>query len=181
MLFIWTAFQKLFAAFWFRLAPEVRVDTSNTANTDVISYLRRNSSERARWFLDYYIRTHYPATHSDLDEQIEKLEKRLPKKCRGTAFGYGVLIHPKTGVIFAVGSHLTFVLRLPVNVRLEALTSGASEVINFEGSRFPPYHPPSRFHASEFGMDWVFIDAWGTQNPTDGWVKAAYQYASELT
>jgi hypothetical protein len=41
-------------------------------------------------------------TRPDIFEPLWKLDERLPQRCRGLLWGYPALVHPNSGVVFAV-------------------------------------------------------------------------------
>lgn len=56
-------------------------------------------------------------THPDIIERMWKIEALLPRHCRWVFWGLPALVHPATGVVFAVGyGTIGYVMRLPVNM-----------------------------------------------------------------
>src|SRR5206468_9515852 len=66
-------------------------------------------------------------THPDLVARLwDELAADLPADCRFVVFGAPALVRPDTGIVFgfAGGTH-TYALRLPADVRQEAMLAGA--------------------------------------------------------
>ena len=111
-------------------------------------------------------------THPDIIEMMWKLDDALPQRCRWVFWGGPSLVHPETGVVFAVGiGTIGLVMRLP------------PEVLEVTGS--DPHHATvvqqlSRglpFDISSAGPEWRLI---GYAAPRAEWCRAAYDFAGEM-
>ncbi|MBV9997447.1 MAG: hypothetical protein JO127_19770 [Caulobacteraceae bacterium] len=107
-------------------------------------------------------------THPDIIEAMWKLDEDLPERCRWVFWGGPALVHPRTGVVFAVGlGTLGFVVRLAEAARAEAAPDQAFAV--FERN------PGQPFDISAAGPEWRFI---GPRAPKEAWIRAAYDFAA---
>ena len=114
-------------------------------------------------------------THPDLADHVwNVLSTKLPEDCSWVVYGRPVLIHPKTGVIFAFGGGTqTFALRLPAAVREVAIKAGATRVYHYRA------YPRLKMEAStldlaDIGDEWVFSH-W--LKGEEDWCLAAYEFA----
>jgi hypothetical protein len=117
--------------------------------------------------------------HPDLLERLwDQLGASLPADCRRVVHGTPVLVHRRSGVLFAFGGGTsTYALRLPAPERAEALRSGAKTVREY------PAHPalgvePSRLDLATIGPEWVFGD-W--REDEIRWCRAAFDAAGTET
>ena len=117
--------------------------------------------------------------HPDLLEQLwDRLGKALPRDCRRIVHGTPVLVHPKSGVLFAFcGGSMTYALRLPEPARSEAARAGAETIRNY------PAYPElgvrsSRLDLATIGPEWVFGKFLREEA---AWCRAAFEYAGGLT
>ncbi|HEU4402077.1 MAG TPA: hypothetical protein VFT43_08225 [Candidatus Polarisedimenticolia bacterium] len=111
-------------------------------------------------------------THPDLVARLwDEITARLPADCRFVVFGAPALVHPETKIVFgfAGGTH-TYALRLPEDVRKEALLAGAGRV-----KKYP--RQPS-FDLEVIGPEWVFC---GWFKGEERWCLSAYEFASGVT
>jgi hypothetical protein len=53
------------------------------------------------WTLEESPDPHF-STHPDIVSQLWRLDRALPQSCRWLVWGYPALVHPRTGVIFAI-------------------------------------------------------------------------------
>jgi hypothetical protein len=61
------------------------------------------------------------STHPDLVTQLWRVDSGLPASCRWLLWGYPALVHPRTGVIFAIAfGTIGIVLRLPPEMRADS-------------------------------------------------------------
>jgi hypothetical protein len=66
-------------------------------------------------------------THPDIIEHMWNLDRTLPRSCRWVFWGGPALVHPQTGVVFAVGfGTIGYVMRLPPGVLAQAAAEQAS-------------------------------------------------------
>jgi hypothetical protein len=106
-------------------------------------------------------------THPDIIEHMWKLDDTLPRSCRWVFWGGPALVHPQTGVVFAVGfGTIGYVMRLPPHVLAQAMPEQASQVVR----RNPTY----KFDISAGGPEWRFVT---TRAPEAEWCRAAYDFA----
>jgi hypothetical protein len=91
------------------------------------------------------------------------LAPSLPTDCRFVVYGKPALVHPRSGVIFAVGGPLYY-LRLPPELVPEALRAGAK-------TRDPKYTWDDT--RRDLGYEWVI----GAYLPDEvRWCQAAYEH-----
>jgi len=100
----------------------------------------------------------------------DEINAGLPEDCRGLVYSNPALVHPKRGVIFAVGLGTWYGLRLPGLLALQATTSGAVTVTKFSTGDMDIQH--------RLGEDWVF-GAWLKDEVT--WCKEAIRAFTDLT
>lgn len=115
-------------------------------------------------------------THPELVEHLwDVLGASLPLDCRRVVHGTPVLVHRRSGVIFAfAGGSLTYALRLPETERAEAIRAGAKTVRDY------PAYPElgieaSRLDLADFGPEWVF-GGWHADEVR--WCRAAFEAAA---
>jgi hypothetical protein len=101
--------------------------------------------------------------HPDSSDRLWKLASALPEDCRFYVYGAPALVHPKSGVIFAFVDGIHYCLRLPNEVRFEAITAGA-----WTSNPRLTWTNTNR----DLGLDWVF----GTWKPEEfKWIQKAYE------
>ena len=107
--------------------------------------------------------------HPDIIEQIWALDDLLPERCRWVVWGRPALVHPRTGVIFAVGfGTIGFVLRLPPVVLTDADAGLASTIRTG--------NPGQQFDIAPAGPEWRFV---APRAPQVDWCRKAYDFAGE--
>lgn len=143
------------------------------ANLSLLRYFKSRAQQPAG--ADH---TKIEGTHPDLVERLwQELGGLLPEDCHAIVYGTPVLMRPSSAIVFAFagGSH-TYALRLPADVRTEAMTAGAGRV-----HLYPAYPElgiaASSFSLDEIGDEWVFG---GWLKGEEQWVLAAYEYATNL-
>ena len=100
-------------------------------------------------------------THPDLVELLWQLDRELPQSCRWVVWGYPALVHPKTGVVFAVGfGTIGIVLRLPPELGAAASSKRA-------------LGRGQEYDLSSAGPEWRFLP----QQAQDQACRAAYDFA----
>jgi hypothetical protein len=105
-------------------------------------------------------------THPDIIEHLWKLDVSLPQRCRWIFWGKPALVHPLTGVVFAVGSaRSVYVMRLPPRVIEAAEPTQASVTVTG--------NPGQTFDIGPAGPEWRFITA---RAPEIEWCRAAYEF-----
>ena len=108
-------------------------------------------------------------THPDIIAEMWSLDDALPVRCRWVFCGGPALVHPVSGVVFAVGfGTIGFVVRLPEAVRSAASPDPASAMV--AGA------PGRTFDISPAGPEWRFLRS---QAPRQAWTRAAYDFAGE--
>ena len=155
-----------------------RVRLDRRANAGILQYLTRGrvdgarlpaasrpSAELNRWRL---------GTHPDLVARLwDELAPPLPEDCRYVVEERPALVHPRSGVIFAVAGGTIYMLRLPADMREEAIRAGARRRHSF------PAYPALGVEASDvdladIGEGWLF-GAWLSDEGR--WCGAAYEFA----
>ena len=108
-------------------------------------------------------------THPDIIEIMWDLDDTLPKRCRWVFWGRPALVHPDTGVVFAVGiGTIGHVIRLPPQV-LEAADPRHARIV-VSGN------PGQTFDVGPAGPEWRFVSP---RPPEAAWCRAAYDFAGE--
>ncbi len=107
-------------------------------------------------------------THPDIIEEMWKLDDALPRRCRWVFWGGPALVHPTSGVVFAVGiGTLGFVARLPPPVLAAAGPDQAAVAV--KGA------PGQTFDIGAAGPPWRFLRPGA---PKLSWMGAAFDYAA---
>jgi hypothetical protein len=107
------------------------------------------------------------STHPDIVEIMWRLDDELPQRCRWVLWGRPALVHPETGVVFAVGyGSIGHVMRLPPQVLEAADTRHARTVVSG--------NPGQTFDISPAGPEWRFVSAHAREAD---WCRAAYEFA----
>ena len=108
-------------------------------------------------------------THPDIIEAMWKLDDSLPQRCRWVLWGRPALVHPETGIVFAVGfGTIGFVFRLPPDI-LEYADQQLASVIK-RGN------PGQTYDIAPAGPEWRFV----SPSPSAiEWCRAAYGFAGE--
>ena len=100
-------------------------------------------------------------THPDIIEHLWELDGALPQSCRWLVWGFPALVHPGTGVIFAIGfGTIGTVIRLPTGEREGA---SAMRLTN----------PGRHYDISPAGPEWRFLPRENEQ----ACCRAAYRFA----
>jgi hypothetical protein len=104
------------------------------------------------------------STHPDIVERLWEMDRALPHSCRWAVWGYPALVHPQTGVIFAIGfGTIGIVARLPPDLRASRPT-------------IRPTNPGQQYDISPAGAEWRFL----THGPEEPYCRAAFDYAASL-
>lgn len=107
-------------------------------------------------------------THPDIIEEMWRLDAILPEPCRWVFWGGPALVHPGSGVVFAVGyGTIGFVMRLPEAERAAAASD--------EAAVFVTGNPGLVFDISAAGPEWRFVLP---RAPKAEWVRAAFDFAA---
>ena len=108
------------------------------------------------------------STHPDLVTRLWKLDETLPQRCRWVCWGYPALVHPQTGVVFAVAyGTIGTVMRLPPDVLARA--SAEEAPVTIAGN------PGQTFDIAPAGPEWRFLRR---RTPETDWCRAAYDFAA---
>ncbi len=100
-------------------------------------------------------------THPDIVEALWDMDDSLPQRCRWVFWGRPSLVHPGTGVLFAIGvGTIGIVFRLPPQVRV-----------------VQKFNRAPTFDIGSAGPEWRLI---GYQAPRALWCRAAYDFAAEV-
>ncbi len=109
-------------------------------------------------------------THPDIIEAMWRLDDTLPRRCRWVFWGGPALVHPDSGVVFAVGfGTMGYVMRLPEAIRATATEKQACVIL--------PGNPGQTFDISPAGPEWRFIRH---AAPAAEWCRAAYDDAGRV-
>lgn len=136
------------------MSPEVPIDPAHPANRQVLGGCNPRETERPREF--------DPGV-----EELDEVGSKLPRECRGNACGRAVLVHPSTGIIFAL-SDQTFAFRLPEKAREEALANNDVALERYIGTTV---------RARKYGHDWVLL---ANSHKDLELLRLAYEYAGNL-
>ena len=102
-------------------------------------------------------------THPDIVDQLWQIDHSLPQSCRWVVWGNPALVHPITGVIFAVGfGTIGIVVRLPPDQRGSA-------------SARRPTNPGQHNDISSAGPEWRFLNS-----AQADLCRAAYDFAGTV-
>jgi preprotein translocase subunit Sss1 len=108
-------------------------------------------------------------THPDIIEALWKLDDALPQRCRWVLWGRPALVHPDTGIVFAVGfGTIGFVLRLTADILRGADPKRASVIKRG--------NPGQTYDIASAGPEWRFI---ALAPSAIEWCGAAYDFAGE--
>jgi hypothetical protein len=108
-------------------------------------------------------------THPDIIEALWKLDDSLPQRCRWVFWGRPALVHPETGIVFAVGfGTIGVVLRLPTEI-LRSADPQLAPVIK-RGN------PGQTCDIAAAGPEWRFI---ALAPPATEWCRAAYDFSGK--
>ena len=108
-------------------------------------------------------------THPDIIDILWRLDAELPMRCRWVFFGGPALVHPSTGVVFAVGyGTIGFVMRLPPAALASATETEAPVRVKGNGVEV--------FDISAAGPEWRFIRAEAVGRK---YCRAAFDFAGE--
>jgi len=108
-------------------------------------------------------------TRPDIIELMWNLDDTLPQQCRWVFWGRPALVHPDTGVVFAIGiGTIGHVIRLPPQVLEAAEPRHARTVVSG--------NPGQTFNIGPAGPEWRFVSP---RPPEAAWCRAAYDFAGE--
>ena len=108
-------------------------------------------------------------TRPDIIEIMWNLDDTLPQQCRWVFWGRPALVHPDTGVVFAIGiGTIGHVIRLPPQVLEAAEPRHARTVVSG--------NPGQTFNIGPAGPEWRFVSP---RPPEAAWCRAAYDFAGE--
>jgi hypothetical protein len=111
---------------------------------------------------------HRLGTTPDLVDRLWRLDETLPQRCRWVFWGKPALVHPATGVVFAVAfGTIGIVIKLPMDILDRAAPDEAPRVI--------AGNPGRTFDIGPAGPEWRFMRRGA---PAAEWCLAAYGFAS---
>jgi hypothetical protein len=147
----------------------MHVDFGNPINQGALGYLRgRNKKPGLKSASPSSVKDplRKTSTHPEIGERLwDELATSLPVDCRWIVCGAPVLVHPQTGVLFAVGIGMSYCLRLTEVDMRRALSAGGSTSIAWsDGSTLDLVYA--------FGPDWV---KGGWQHEEVEWCRAVYE------
>ena len=144
-------------------------------NQQVLQYLKRDAMKDTPLLAspDSVKDAYYgQGSHPDVVERVwDQLAKSLPRDCRCLVFGTPVLVHPSSGIIFAICNGSQYNLRLTSAGLHEAIAQGVKTVTRWSSGQ--------EMNASEvLGADWVF-GMWSIEELR--WCQAIYETLNELS
>ncbi|MBI3987471.1 MAG: hypothetical protein HY343_11155 [Lentisphaerae bacterium] len=131
----------------------MKLDANHPMNRLVLRYLSRDAKKEAPALAaPGSVRDAYygQGSHPDIVERVwDQIGKALPLKCRCLVYGTPALVHPNSGIVFAICNGTQYNLRLTPAALGEALQQGAKTVTRWSGGE--------EMNAVEvLGPDWVF-------------------------
>jgi hypothetical protein len=106
-------------------------------------------------------------THPHIVEIMWKLDDALPQRCRWVFWGRPALVHPDTGVVFAIGiGTIGHVIRLPPQLLNAEDLQHARTVVGGNPGQF--------FDVGPAGPEWRFVSAHAREAE---WCRLAYEFA----
>ncbi|HCB02347.1 MAG TPA: hypothetical protein DEP19_08195 [Anaerolineae bacterium] len=141
------------------------------ANINVMKYLGERKNHPAFALPNSVPDPYYQqGSHPDVVERIwDQLGASLPKDCRCLVYGVPALVHPKSGIIFALSRGTNYFLRLSEKIIDEAIKSGAETHIKWVGGGELNVQ-------QELGSDWI-IGGWSTNEIE--WCKMIFDELNE--
>jgi hypothetical protein len=102
--------------------------------------------------------------HPEVKDRLwAELGGSLPHDCRFAVYGHPALVHPGSGIVFAIGHGRFYCLRVPQELLSEALAKGAKT--NYPNLTWTDTQ-------RDIGPDWIL----GTWLPEEfRWCQAAYE------
>ena len=154
-------------------ATPMKLDATNPLNQPVLRYLDRDAkSEKPQLASPESVKDAYygQGSHPDIVARVwDQLGRSLPLDSRCLVHGTPVLVHPGSGIIFAICNGTQYNLRLAPAGLHEALVQGAKTVTRWSGGQ--------EMNAVEvLGPDWVF-GLWSNDEPR--WCHEMYETLSE--
>lgn len=144
------------------------MDIGRPQNTTVLSYLSRGKRDTPAYAPPDAAEDPYYecGCHPEIVERLwDQIGAALPKDCRCLVHGVPALVHPRSGVILAIGIGTQYGLRLPGAFRSEAMRAGARTVTTWTTGG-------SMDTQRDLGEDWVF-GAWLANELT--WCHGVYE------
>jgi hypothetical protein len=151
-------------------------DIANVENERILDFLRRRAAlypgelgaDPPAFVLPDRVEKPYRDLRAqpDVVEQIwNRLGAALPMDCRAVVYGTPGLVHPLTGIVFALAIGTRYGLRLPGALPQEAVRAGAPTSVRWTNGGGMNIQ-------DELGEDWIF--GWGVQQE-QSWCLAAYE------
>jgi hypothetical protein len=150
------------------------MDITNPLNTKILSYLARGKFKNTPAFAPW---SALPdpwdcCCHGDIVEYFAcKIAPALPADCLAVVHSDPALVHPKSGVIFAICLGTEYGLRLPGLLAAEATQAGAKTFTKWSTGDVMDIR-------RELGEDWVF-GAWLPNELI--WCKKVYEIFDRAT
>ena len=108
--------------------------------------------------------------HPEIVERLwDQLGARLSIDCRRVIWGSPALLHPTTGLIFALALGTSYAIRLAKKTRQHGLPHGVSTETTWSGGERMNIQ-------TEFGEDWIF-GSWNKME--EAWVEEVFGESSE--
>ena len=143
------------------------MNPEHPANQQVIRYLRRNGRQAALIAAADSIPDPYmeAGSHPEIVERVwNGLGAKFPRDARCLFCGTPALIHPRTGVVLALGLGTRYGLRIPPDCTEAAIRAGAKTFTDWTTGG-------SMNTREDLGEDWIF-GAWLADEVQ--WCRAAY-------
>lgn len=143
------------------------MDLAHPANAGVLRHLTRSGADHPPLAAHHSVARAYEACgcHPDIVERLwDKLAPALPGECRFLVYHRPALVHPETGLVFALGFGTRYALRLPELQADEARRQGAVTIARWSDGRVTDL-------AEELGAHWSFGN-WAANEAA--WLRTAY-------
>lgn len=147
------------------------LDESHVLNQGVISYLQ--NSKGVRYLPDPIIDPDmHPdpywnaGSHPEIVERIwDYFGSFFSNDCKAVVYGTPTLVHPKSGIVFAMAFGTEYAIRIPEKSMLDARRAGCRIEQNWTGGGTTNLE-------NELGKDWVF-GCWS--NEEQNWLTTIYE------
>jgi hypothetical protein len=143
------------------------MDLAHPANDGVRRYLGRHERERPALAAPASVADPYYncGCHPDIVEWLwDKIAPALPGQCRFLVFGTPALVHPPSGLVFALGLGTQYGLRLADPLLAEAIRRGARTQNRWSSGEVMDI-------TQDLGPDWCF-GAWAREEAE--WCRTAW-------
>jgi len=150
------------------------MNLSTPTNAKVLAYLSRGGGTTPEAIPPDAVEDPYYrlGSHPDIVERVwDQLGAAVPKPCRCIAGGTPALVHPQTGIIFALALGTQYGLRLPGGLADEAVRAGAKTQVRWS-------YGGDLDTRRDLGDEWVF-GAWLKQEAD--WCRKACEVFGSLS